>query len=131
MLFDDLAAASEEVAAVGSRLRKIERLAAVLSPLQPEEARPAVAYLSGALPHAAIGVGWASLRDVPAAADRPTLGVLDVDAALREIGSLSGPGSRGARRAVLFDLFSRATERERRFLIGVLTGEIRQGALEG
>ncbi|HSL14983.1 MAG TPA: ATP-dependent DNA ligase [Actinomycetota bacterium] len=132
MLFDDLAAASEDVAAVRSRVRKVERLAAVLSSVLPDEARPAVAYLSGALPHAAIGVGWASLRDIPdPPAERPTFGVLDVDAALREIGSLSGPGSQRARRAVLSDLFARATERERRFLIGLLTGEIRQGALEG
>jgi DNA ligase-1 len=47
------------------------------------------------------------------------------------VGSLSGPGSQAARREALHDLFARATEPEQRFLRGLLTGEIRQGALEG
>ncbi len=132
MLFDDLAAASEDVAGTSARLKKIERLASALSTLEPAEARAAIAYLSGALPHGAIGVGWATLRDVSGPpAERPTLTVLDVDRALREIAAVAGPGSQGARRGILGDTFARATERERRFLGGLLTGELRQGALEG
>src|SRR5581483_9731846 len=47
------------------------------------------------------------------------------------VASLSGAGSQSARRRELADLFGRVTELERRFLIGLLTGEVRQGALEG
>ena len=43
----------------------------------------------------------------------------------------AGQGSVGRRRAELQGLFARATEQERRFLIGLFQGEIRQGALAG
>src|SRR4029453_8074898 len=42
-----------------------------------------------------------------------------------------GKGSQAARRGELTGLFARTTEQERRFLLGLLSGEIRQGALEG
>jgi DNA ligase-1 len=131
LLLDDLARASADVAATSSRTAKTARLAEVLAGASPEEVPVAVAYLSGFLPHDAIGVGWASIRDVPAPAGEPTLGVLDVDATFRRVGGLSGPGSQAARRTELHDLFARATEPEQRLLRGLLTGEIRQGALEG
>ena len=58
------------------------------------------------------------------------LGVLEVDAALRKIGATTGPGSQAARREELTSLFSRATEPEQQFLARLLTGELRQGALQ-
>ena len=45
--------------------------------------------------------------------------------------SIAGPGSQAARRSELEGLFSRATEPERRLLVGLFLGELRQGALEG
>jgi DNA ligase-1 len=132
MLFDEIARASNDVAATSSRLRKVERLSSVLARLRPDEVPIAVAYLSGALPHGSIGVGWASLREVASPASGPvTLELVEVDSSLRRIGGLAGAGSQGARREALHDLFRRATEAEQRFLRGLLTGEIRQGALEG
>src|ERR687895_397735 len=91
VLLAELARASAEVADTSSRLRKIETLATALRRLRAEEVPVAVAYLSGELPHAPIRVGWASLRDLPAPAASPTLELLDVDAALRRIGDLTGP----------------------------------------
>ncbi len=132
MLLHDVARASAEVAATRARSRKIERLASVLARARPEEVPVAVAYLSGSLPHGSIGVGWASLRGVPPPADPPpSLDLLGVDGSLRRIGSASGPGSQAARKAALAELFGRATEEEHGFLRGLLTGEVRQGALEG
>jgi DNA ligase-1 len=132
VLLDAVATASADVGATSSRLKKIERLADLLASCTPDEVPVAVAYLSGALPQGSIGVGWASLRDVPgAAAGPPTLELLEVHAALGRIGGLSGAGSQAARRAELHDLFARMTEREQRFLRGLLMGEVRQGALEG
>ena len=46
-------------------------------------------FLSGTLPR--IGVGWASLRDLPSPAPAATLEILDVDAAFERIASASGP----------------------------------------
>jgi DNA ligase 1 len=132
VLLDEIARTSAAVAEVTGRLQKIERLAATLRLLRSDEIAVAVAYLSGELPHAPIRVGWASLRDLPAAtAVEPTLQLLEVDAALRRVGETVGPGSQARRRRELEALFARATETERRFLLGLLSGGLRQGALEG
>src|SRR3990172_13385181 len=132
MLLEEVARTSAVVAATSSRREKIERLSACLAALRPEEVPIAVAYLSGALPHGSIGVGWASLKDVPQPALPPaTLELIDVDVTLRRVGALAGAGSQQARREELHGLFGRATEPEQGFLRGLLTGEIRQGALEG
>ena len=120
------------VAETPARLAKIEWLAGCLRRLRPREVPIAVAYLSGVLPQGTIGVGWASLRDLPPPAPPPpTLELLEVHAALERIRASTGPGSEAIRRRELAELFRRATEPERRFLIGLLQGELRQGALEG
>ena len=132
MLLGEVAAASADVAATSSRLEKVARLSSVLAALAPDEVPIAVAYLSGVLPQGSIGVGWASLKDLPPPAPAPaTLEVLEVDGALTRIGALAGAGSQAARRTALHDLFARATDDEQDFLRGLLMGEIRQGALEG
>jgi ATP-dependent DNA ligase I len=132
MLLGEVAAASADVAATSSRLEKVARLSSVLGALEPTEVPIAVAYLSGVLPQGSIGVGWASLKDLPSPAPAPaTLALLDVDAAFARIGALAGAGSQAARRTALHDLFARATDDEQEFLRGLLMGEIRQGALEG
>ncbi len=131
MLLSELVRVSAEVASTRARLKKIEALASVFEHLEAEEAPVAVAYLSGELPHAPIGIGWAALRDRPREhASKPLLDVLEVDASLRKIGATTGPGSQTARREELAGLFSRATEPEQQFLARLLTGELRQGALQ-
>ena len=54
-----------------------------------------------------------------------------MDAAFSAIGAVSGKGSAAARKALVGELFGRATADEQRFLFGLLSGELRQGALEG
>jgi DNA ligase-1 len=131
VLLDEVAATSAAVAASSARLAKVERLAACLRRLEPGEVHPAVAFLSGELRQRQIGVGWATLRDAPDPAGSPTLTVAEVDAAFERIGRLAGPGSQAERRRLLGELFGRATAAEQRFLVGLLSGELRQGALEG
>jgi ATP-dependent DNA ligase I len=132
VLLGELVETSAAVGATRARLKKIDALAELLARLEPAEVSVAVAYLSGELPHEPIGVGWASLRELPTPkSPPPVLAIEDVDTALREIGATSGRGSQAARREQLADLFSRATEPEQRFLGRLLTGELRQGALEG
>jgi ATP-dependent DNA ligase I len=128
---DDLAGASETVGATSARGGKIAALADALRLASPEEAAIAVAFLSGELRQRQIGVGWAALQELPPPADTPSLSPVEVDAAFARIGALSGAGSQGARRAALGELFARATGREQRFLRALLSGGIRQGALEG
>src|SRR5215211_2820585 len=131
VLLDEVAETSAAVAASPARLAKVERLAACLRRLAPEEVHPAVAFLSGELRQRQIGVGWAALRDAPDPAATPSLTVAEVDAALERVGWLAGPGSQAERRRLVGELFGRATAAEQRFLVGLLSGELRQGALEG
>jgi len=132
VLLEEIARTSADVASTSARSKKTERLAATLARLEPNEVRVGVAYLSGELPQGSIGVGWASLRSLPPAAQGPaTLELLAVDATVSRIAATSGKGSQAVRAAELESLFERATEPEQRFLTGLLLGELRQGALEG
>jgi DNA ligase-1 len=131
MLLEEVARTSTAVAATPSRLAKVDALAACLRQAGPDEVPIAVAYLSGELPHATIGVGWAALRELPPPAAAPALTLLEVDAALRRIGETTGAGSQARRRELVADLFGRATAAEQEFLSGLLLGGLRQGALEG
>jgi DNA ligase-1 len=132
MRLEEIARTSADLTDRPGRRAKIDRLADCLRRLRPDEVPVAVAYLSGALPQGTVGIGWASLRDVPPdVADEATLDLLDVDAALERIRAAAGAGSQATRRRELADLFARATRPERDFLGRLLAGELRQGALEG
>jgi ATP-dependent DNA ligase I len=132
MLLASIVTVSEEVAATSGRLAKIAALAGVLREAGPDEVPIAVAYLSGDLPQRQIGVGWATLRDASGVhAAGPALTLSEVDAAFSAIGAVSGPGSVAQRRTLVADLFARATAAEQQFMIRLLSGELRQGALEG
>jgi ATP-dependent DNA ligase I len=131
MLLAELTATSQAVRATPARTEKIERLAQTLRRMGPDEVAIGVAYLSGELRQRQIGVGYRSLRDLPAPATQATLQLIAVDVSCEAIGAMAGPGSQGARRDALAALFARATEPEQRFLVALLTGELRQGAQEG
>ena len=131
MLLNEIAEVSATVAATSARLAKIGALAVALREAGPIEVPIAVAYLSGELPQRQVGVGWAALRDGFPAAVSPTLTLTEVDASLSAIGAVAGKGSAALRKELVGSLFSRATEGEQRFLFGLLSGELRQGALEG
>ncbi|GAA0361574.1 ATP-dependent DNA ligase [Actinoallomurus spadix] len=131
MLLSEITETSGAVAATSGRRAKIELLAACLRDAEPEETAIAVAYLSGELPQRQIGVGWAALRDLPPAAAEAALTVDEVDAAFTAIGAVSGKGSVTTRRRLVGELFARATAAEQSFLLRLLSGELRQGALDG
>ena len=84
MLLAEVVAASSDVAATSSRKAKIERLAGLLRGVPAPEIVPVVAWLTGELRQRQIGVGYASLRELPPAAEEPTLGVAEVDVDLRD-----------------------------------------------
>jgi ATP-dependent DNA ligase I len=64
-------------------------------------------------------------------ASQASLTLTETDATFEQIGALTGPGSQGKRRELLAGLVGRATEDERQFLIRLVGGDLRQGALEG
>ena len=89
------------------------------------------AYLAGEVRQRQTGVGYASLRDLPPPATDPSLTVAEVDATLQRLSEVSGPGSQALRRELTRQLFTAATSDEQRVLVGLLTGELRQGAQAG
>jgi ATP-dependent DNA ligase I len=131
VLLAELTATSEAVRATRARTEKIDRLAQTLRRMGPDEVAIGVAYLSGELRQRQIGVGYRSLSELPPPASEATLALAEVDGACERIGAMAGPGSQAARRQALAALFARATEPEQRFLVALMTGELRQGAQEG
>ncbi|GGO55147.1 ATP-dependent DNA ligase [Streptomyces lasiicapitis] len=130
MLFVRVAEVSSGVAATSARSRKIELMAELFRAAEPEDVPLVIPYLAGRLPQGRIGVGWNALKDPVPPADAPTLTVGDVDAALTALAGVSGAGAQGERRRLVQELLGAATDDEQRLLFGLLTGEVRQGALD-
>lgn len=130
MLLARLAHVSLEVAATSARTRKVALLAGLFREAGPDDVPVVIPYLAGRLPQGRLGIGWSTLGDPVAPAEQATLTVTDVHAELTAIGALSGPGSQAARKERLQRLFGAATADEQHFLRGLLTGEVRQGALD-
>jgi DNA ligase-1 len=129
----EISATSRAVTDTSRRLAKIDLLASLLSRVAPEEVATAVAFLSGSTGEGRIGVGAAAIRasrDVPPATVQ-TLTVADVRETLSEVARVSGSGANARRVELLRGLFGRATADEQQFLVRLLFGELRQGALEG
>ncbi|TVZ06448.1 ATP-dependent DNA ligase [Trebonia kvetii] len=131
MLLHEVAEVSRIVAAHSARLAKVDAIASALSDAVPDEVPVVVAWLSGELPQRQIGVGWAALRDVPGPAAAESLTVLAVDEAFTAIGAVAGKGSTAERKRLVGELFGVATRDEQYFLVRLLSGELRQGALDG
>ncbi len=128
----DVVAVSAEVGATRSRLAKVAAIAGALRRAEDaDEAKAVVAFLSGAIQQGRIGAGWRTLVELPTPALAPTLGVADVDAAFDRLVDTRGAGSVGRRAEIIAGLFGAATAAEQRFLRALITGELRQGALEG
>jgi DNA ligase-1 len=135
VLFAELAATSVAVTATPGRRAKIELLAGALKGLaatgDPREIEAGAAYLAGDMRQRQIGVGYASLRDLPPPHETASLSVSEVDARLAELATVAGSGSQTRRRALVGGLFAAATADEQRLLVGIISGEVRQGAQAG
>ncbi len=131
MLLNEVVETSAEVAATGSRTAKVAALARTLARARGDDLEIAAHYLSGSLRQRRTGVGWRSVMSRPEPATGPGLSLAEADMAFAELGQLSGAGSQGSRQQLLAELFSAATAPEQAFLAGLITGETRQGALEG
>ncbi|WP_329562354.1 ATP-dependent DNA ligase [Streptomyces uncialis] len=130
MLFERLARVSREVAATSARSRKTALLAELFRGSAPDDVPVVIAYLAGRLPQGRIGVGWSVLRHPVPPASVPTLTVRAVDTTMTGLAAVSGAGTRAERTRLFGGLMAAATEEEQRFLLGLLTGEVRQGALD-
>jgi DNA ligase-1 len=131
-LLAEVVRASAAVAATPSRLAKIRVLADILRALAPDEVEIALPYLSGDIRQGRLTLGYSPLRSVmgnPAAS--PNLALRDVDRAFGTLKTVKGKGSSTTRQDQLRNLFGKATAEEQDFLLRLIVGELRQGALEG
>ena len=120
-----------DVAATSSKRAKVAALSTLLGELAPDEVIPAVGMLVGRPRQGRTGVGWRTLAAVrPDPSPTASLTVLEVDAALETLAQAAGAGSAGVRTDALRRLLEAATAGEQEFLIRVLLGEIRTGALD-
>jgi DNA ligase-1 len=130
MLLTRLAHVSQEVAATSARSRKIALLAELFRDAEADDVPIVIPYLAGRLPQGRLGIGWKVLSQPVDPASEPTLTVREVDARLTALGKVSGAGSQAERARLVGELMAAATADEQRFLFGLITGEVRQGALD-
>jgi DNA ligase-1 len=125
--------ASRTVAETASRTAKVAALAACLRKLPADEVEIGTAFLSGEPRQGKLGVGYAVLVEVRSSggASDASLTLKETDEAFTAYASTVGRGSSAKRAAQLRGLFERATPIEQDFLVRLLVGELRQGALEG
>ena len=133
MKLQELVEVSAAVAATAGRLEKISKLAALLARVPPDDIPVAIGFLTGWPRQGRIGAGWASVssaRNHEPATD-PSLELTDVDKVFEQLLTVRGKNSGAERARLLGELFARATANEQQFLAALITGEVRQGALEG
>jgi DNA ligase 1 len=136
MLFADVAQTVLAVGATRSRLAKSAAIAALLQAAESDHELGVVAtWLSGTTPQGRLGVGWSTLYrsgDPRTGTARDcTLTVQDVDTLFTTLAETSGEGSVGTRQNLLADVYSRCISYEGSLLTGLISGELRQGALGG
>lgn len=130
MLLADIARTSREIAEVSARTEKVALLAALFRRAVPGDVPVVVTYLAGRLPQRRTGLGWSALRELPPPAPEPSLTLAGVDAALERIAAVGGKGAQGERRRLIREVLAAATEEEQWFLVRLIGGELRQGALD-
>jgi DNA ligase-1 len=132
LMLTDIVAASRDVAATRSRLKKIARLSGVLRQLESAELPAAVGFLCGELRQGRLGLGPRALQRLRAEpeASSSQVSVLELDAVFQALEELSGKGVASEREQLLAALFARLQAEEREFVVRLILGELRQGALE-
>jgi DNA ligase 1 len=127
----EVARVSAEVAASASRLAKVRLIADCLRALEADEVEIAIPYLSGETRQGKLAIGFRMLRSTRSHASSPSLTLHEVDAVFGDLKAVKGSGAAQRREALLMSLFERATADEQDFLVRLIVGELRQGALEG
>lgn len=131
VLLKTLVDASARIRVTRSRNAKVAAVAEVLRAAGDDEIGLVAAYLSGVLPQRRLGVGWRTLRSLSPPAAAESLHLRDVDRSFQQMADAHGQGSTGVRGEAVDSLMRRATAPEQRMLAGLITGEVRQGALDG
>src|SRR5262245_16493689 len=133
MRLTELVATCRSVAETSGRLQKTEHLAGLLRRVPPAEIETAIAFLTGSPRQKKLGAGGAAIDEARPSrhAETPALELVEVDSAFQQVADTGGAGSAAEKSRILAGLMARATLDEQDFLVRLLFGELRQGALEG
>ncbi len=138
--FKKLAMLLKELEATSKRREKIRLIGSFLSELQDDEVSPAVCFITGRVfPESDPRVLEVGERTVWKIAEmgkqsvliETPLTILSVYRRMEELAAISGKGSRAKKESILSSLFSQATPDEAEYLVRILFGEMRIGAVEG
>jgi DNA ligase-1 len=144
MLLADVARTSSQLSETSARLSKVSLIADILQQCAhqvvdgntaAEEIGLVTRYLSGSLRQRRTGIELSGLPELPTppGADVGRAGhvtVSELDAVMQRASELAGAGSSGTRAQLFLELVRRLSEQERRLVLGLLRGGLRQGALE-
>lgn len=131
MLLAQLVETSQWVAQTPRRLQKVGLLAECLRQLPAGQRGAGATLLAGMMPGGRVGVGYAAAYGGEIAPAREaSLTLKDTGALLTALAAVSGAGSLAQRNAVLQGFLGRATLAEQAFIRALLTGGVRQGAME-
>lgn len=122
---------ADTMAATTAKREKVAAIAGLLGDLEVDEVVPAVGMLLGKPRQGRTGVGWRTLDAVrPDPAAVGSLTIAEVDDVISAIAEMGGAGSAASRAAALAALLGSASAAEQDFLVRVLLGDMRTGALE-
>jgi len=139
MLLADVVRTSNQVSSTSSRNAKVSVIADLLSGcalLVADGAAPAdeiglaTRYLSGSLRQRRTGIEVSSFYDLPPPAGAGVVTVSELDTVMEVASQMAGPGSTRERADLFLGLVRRLGADERVFVLGLLRGGLRQGALE-
>jgi len=139
MLLADVVRTSNQVSVMSSRNAKVSLIADLLhrcallvanGAAPADEIGLATRYLAGSLRQRRTGIELSTLSRLPAPADAEDVTLSDLDAVMQRASEMAGAGSSRARADLFLGLVSRLSDKERAFVIGLLRGGLRQGALE-
>ena len=145
MLLADVVRASNQVSGTSSRNSKVSLIADLLrrcSREVTEGASPAVEiglatrYLAGSLRQRRTGIELSSFfqrtsrSGLPEPPDVGVVTLSELDTVMQDASERAGVGSSRLRADLFLDLVRRLTTEERTFVVGLLRGGLRQGALE-
>jgi DNA ligase-1 len=131
--FEEVATASESLRSTASKKEKVAIISELLGRSQGRETYLLAHYLVGSVPSGKLGIGWKTIRNAieELGPSGRSVEIHEVQQYLQDLSGMKGAGSTQQKTRVLRALFSMLKEEERSFLIGLLLGELRQGALEG
>lgn len=130
MFFKNLVEYSEKIRKVSARNEKIDIIISFLQKLNRKEAEIGVNFIAGSVRQGKLNIAWKGLHELlntaPSRSKKPAR-LTEVDAYLEQTKS-----ARGQQKVkVLFPLFARLTNSERKYLVSIILGDVQQGAGEG